>query len=218
MRPTPKTLLPALPILAISLTLAACGGSSSSYSSTGSNAAATASTAPATAATTASTPSAAASGGAGAAGVKTASNAALGSTVLVSPQGKTLYHLSGEGNGKFLCTSAACVGVWPPVSVSASATSAGVSGLSAVKRPDASEQLAYNGEPLYTFSGDRAAGEANGQGIKADGGTWSAVVAGAGGASAAPSGGSGGEGAAGAGAGGESGSSGGSGAGGGYKY
>jgi predicted lipoprotein with Yx(FWY)xxD motif len=168
MRPTRKTLLPALPILAIPLTLAACGGSSNSYSSTSSNAAATASTA------------ASGSGGAGAAGVKTASNATLGSTVLVSPQGKTLYHLSGEGNGKFLCTSAACVAAWPPVS--ASAISTGVSGLAAVRRPDGSAQLAYNGEPLYTFSGDKAAGEANGQGIKADGGTWSAVVAGASGA------------------------------------
>jgi predicted lipoprotein with Yx(FWY)xxD motif len=197
-------------MLALSLTLAACGGSSNSYSSPSSNAAASSNTASTTASTAAS-----GSAGAGAAGVKTASNAALGSTVLVSPQGKTLYHLSGEGNGRFLCTSAACVATWPPLS--ASATSAGVSGLSAVKRPDGTAQLAYNGEPLYTFSGDKGADEANGQGIEADGGTWSAVVAGS---SAAPSGGSGTEGAAGAGAGagGESGSSGGSGAGGGYKY
>jgi predicted lipoprotein with Yx(FWY)xxD motif len=195
MRPTRKTLLPALPILAISLTLAACGGSSNSYSSTSSNAAATASTA------------ASGSGGAGVGGVKTASNATLGSTVLVSPQGKTLYHLSGEGNGKFLCTSAACVAAWPPVS--ASTISTGVSGLAAVRRPDGSAQLAYNGEPLYTFSGDKAAGEANGQGIKADGGTWSAVVAGAGGTSAAQTSSSGGE---------TSGSGGASGGGGAYNY
>jgi predicted lipoprotein with Yx(FWY)xxD motif len=197
MRPTRKTFFSALPILAISLTLAACGGSSNSYSSTSSNAAATSSTA------------ASGSGGASAAGVRTASNAALGETVLVDTQGRTLYRLTGEQNGRFLCTSAACVAAWPPVSASASSVSTGVSGLAAVRRPDGSEQLAYKGQPLYTFSGDKAAGEANGQGIKADGGTWLAVTAGAGGASTTQTGGSGGE----------SGSSGGAGSSGsGYSY
>jgi predicted lipoprotein with Yx(FWY)xxD motif len=154
MRPTLKILIPAL---AVSLTLAACGSSSNSSSS--SSQASTASS----------------SSGASADAVRTAANATLGSTVLVSAQGRTLYHLSGEQDGKFLCTSAACVATWPPVS--ASAISAGVSGLETVRRPDGGEQLAYKGEPLYTFAGDKAAGEANGQGVKADGGTWSAVVA-----------------------------------------
>ncbi|MGA2454758.1 MAG: hypothetical protein ABSG93_14670 [Solirubrobacteraceae bacterium] len=156
MRPALKTLVPPL---AIALTLAACG--SSSNSSTGSSFT--------TPASTTSAPSSASSGV-----VKTASSTTLGSTVLVDAQGKTLYHLSGEQNGKFLCTSAACVGVWPPLS--ASAGTGGVGGLETVKRPDGSEQLAYKGEPLYTFAGDKAAGEANGQGVKADGGTWSAVT------------------------------------------
>jgi predicted lipoprotein with Yx(FWY)xxD motif len=211
MRPTPKTCIALLPVLAVSLTLAACGSSSSSYPSTSSKAAATSSTGAATSST-----AAAGSGGASATGVKTASNATLGSTVLVNAQGRTLYHLSGEGNGKFLCTSAACVAAWPPVGASAIGT--GLSGLAAIRRPDGSAQLAYNGEPLYTFSGDKAAGEANGQGIKADGGTWSAVVAGAGSASATQTGSSSSEGAAGGSSSGESGSSGGAGGGGGYKY
>ena len=154
MRSTLKILLPAL---ATSLTLAACGSSSSATSSS-------------------SSPGTASSLSVGTAeAVKTASNATLGSTVLVDAQGKTLYHLSGEQNGRFLCTSAACVANWPPVSASATSTSVG--GLGTVKRPDGSEQLAYKGEPLYTFVGDKASGEANGQGVKADAGTWSAVVA-----------------------------------------
>jgi predicted lipoprotein with Yx(FWY)xxD motif len=176
MRPTVKSILPALPILAVSLTLAACGGSSSSSSSS----TPAASNASATSATTASSANAASTEG-----VKTASNAALGETVLVDAQGRTLYHLTGEQNGKFLCTSAACVAAWPPVSASTSALGAGVSGLAAVRRPDGSEQVAYMGEPLYTFSGDRAAGEANGQGIRADGGTWLAVTTGASGSTGA---------------------------------
>jgi predicted lipoprotein with Yx(FWY)xxD motif len=164
MRPTLKTLVPAL---AISLTLAACGSSSKSSSST-------------SAAITA-----APSSGASAGVVRTASNSTLGSTVLVSSQGKTLYALSVEKGGKFFCTSAACVSAWPPVSASDMTT--GVSGLETVTRPDGTKQLAYKGQPLYTFSGDKAAGEANGQGIPDDGGTWSAVTAsGAGAAKTTP--------------------------------
>jgi predicted lipoprotein with Yx(FWY)xxD motif len=162
MRPALKILLPTL---AVSLTLAACGSSSN-----GSSSSSQASTASSASATTAAV-------------VKTASNATLGSTVLVNAQGMTLYHLSGESSDRFLCTSAACVASWPPVSASAISTSIG--GLAAVKRPDGSQQLAYKGEPLYTFVGDKAPGEANGQGVKADGGTWSAVVASASSTSAA---------------------------------
>lgn len=193
MRTTTKTLLPTL---VLSLTLAACGSGTSGTTSSSSStpASATASTASA----------AAASSGAGTEAVKTASNATLGATVLVDAQGRTLYHLSGEQSGKFLCTSAACVAAWPPVS--ASATSTGVSGLGTVRRPDGSEQLDYNGEPLYTFSGDKAAGEANGQGIKADGGTWSAVTVGSGAASGASTGSSGGSSSGGSGSGAGSGS------------
>lgn len=182
MRTTTKTLLPTL---ALSLTLAACGSSNSG--TTGTTGASSSTPASATASTASA---AAASSGAGAEAVKTASNATLGATALVDAQGRTLYHLSGEQSGRFLCTSAACVAAWPPVS--ASATSTGVSGLGTVRRPDGSEQLDYNGELLYTFSGDRAAGEANGQGIKADGGTWSAVTVGADASGASTGGGYGG--------------------------
>jgi predicted lipoprotein with Yx(FWY)xxD motif len=152
-----KTLKTVVPTLALSLALAACGSSAKSSSSTS------------------SATSAAANSGASAGVVRLASNATVGSTVLVSPQGKTLYALSVEKGGKFFCTSSACVSAWPPVS--ASDTSTGVSGLETVTRPDGTKQLAYKGQPLYTFSGDKAAGEAKGQGIPEDGGTWSAVTA-----------------------------------------
>jgi predicted lipoprotein with Yx(FWY)xxD motif len=94
--------------------------------------------------------------------------------VLVDAQGMTIYHLSGESAGKLLCTSAECEKAWKPVS--AGSTSSAIAGLGTVKRPDGSQQLSYNGEPLYTFVGDKSAGEANGQGIADDGGTWSAVT------------------------------------------
>jgi predicted lipoprotein with Yx(FWY)xxD motif len=107
--------------------------------------------------------------------VKTASNGALKATVLVNAQGMTLYHLSGEQQGKFICTSSACLQVWHPLTVTAANTPTGSVALATVKRPDGSVQVTYKGEPLYTFAQDSAPGQANGQGIK-DVGTWSAVT------------------------------------------
>jgi predicted lipoprotein with Yx(FWY)xxD motif len=159
MRSAMKVLVPAL---AASLTLAACG-SSSSKSGSSSQAA----TAPAT--TTSSSASAVV--------VKSASNATLGATVLVDAQGMTLYSLSAEHNGKFICTSSACLQVWHPLSAASSTPSGSVGSLGTVKRPDGSEQVTYKGMPLYTFTQDQAPGEAKGEGIK-DVGTWTAVTVG----------------------------------------
>jgi len=123
----------------------------------------------------------------GSAVVKTATSPSLGKAVLVNAQGMTLYALSGEGGGKFICTGSACEGVWHPLTVAAGAAPSGtVSSLSVVKRPNGTTQVTYEGMPLYTFAQDHAAGEANGQGVK-DVGTWSAVSAGGEGGSATPS-------------------------------
>jgi predicted lipoprotein with Yx(FWY)xxD motif len=109
--------------------------------------------------------------------VKTASNSTLG-TILVNSQGMTLYHLSGEVNGKFICTSSACVGVWHPlIAPSSGAPSGEVGSLGTVKRPEGTVQVTYKGTPLYTFTGDQQSGETKGQGIK-DVGTWSVVATG----------------------------------------
>src|ERR1700689_1291790 len=160
-----------LPALAASLLLAACGSSSSS--STTSSAA---STQPAAQSTSPSS----------AAVVKTTSNS-LG-TILVDSQGMTLYHLSGEQNGKFICTSSACVGVWHPLIAPSSGAPSGEGvSLGTVKRPEGTVQVTYKGTPLYTFTGDQQAGETKGQGIK-DVGTWSAVETGPGSAPAASTG------------------------------
>jgi predicted lipoprotein with Yx(FWY)xxD motif len=152
-----------LPAAAASLLLAACGSSSTSKTTSAASAAAQ----PA-AQTTSS----------GSAAVKAVSNPTLG-TLLTNSQGMTLYHLSGEQNGKFICTSAACLGVWHPlIATSANASSSGVGSLGTVKRSNGMTQVTYKGAPLYTFAQDRQAGETNGQGIK-DVGTWSAATTGA---------------------------------------
>ncbi len=148
-----------LPAAAASVLLAACGSSSSS------NTTSSAASAQPAAQTSSSSSSATV--------VKTAPNS-LG-TILVSSQGMTLYHLSGEVNGKFICTSSACVGIWHPLIVPSSGTPSGVGSLGTVKRPEGAMQVTYKGTPLYTFTGDKQAGETNGQGIK-DVGVWSAVT------------------------------------------
>lgn len=151
MRSALKFLLPAL---AASLALAACGSSSSSSGS------ASQSAVPASS---------------GSATVKSAANATLGATVLVDAQGMTLYSLSVEHKGKFICTSRACTQTWHPLSASAGTPSGSVGSLGTVKRPDGTEQVSYKGMPLYTFAQDRKPGEAKGQGIK-DVGTWAAAT------------------------------------------
>lgn len=159
-----------LPALALSVTLAACGSSSSGSGTQ------------ASAAQQTGTSTASRQGGAL---VRSASNAALGTTVLVDSSGMTLYSLGGEQSGHFICTSSACLQVWHPLTARAGTPGAAVASLGTVRRPDGTEQVTYRGMPLYTFTGDRAAGEARGQGLK-DVGTWSAVRVGSGAASGAP--------------------------------
>src|SRR3977135_3716402 len=163
-----RALMVLSPALAASLTLAACGGSS--YGGGSSSAAR-----PSWSAQT------------GAAVVKPAASASLGSTVLTDASGLTLYSLSAEQNGKFICTSAPCTQLWHALSAPSSGAPAGAASLGTVTRPDGTKQVTYKGLPLYTFAQDQRAGEAKGQGFK-DVGTWSAATVSS--AAAAPPGGS----------------------------
>jgi predicted lipoprotein with Yx(FWY)xxD motif len=151
-----------LPTLSAAVLLAACGSSSSSSTS---NSAASSGLAATPAGTSVVTSA-----------IKTASNSKLGRTVLVDSQGLTLYHLTGEQNGKWICTSAACVQAWHPVITSSDTAPKGsVGSLATVARPDGTMQVTYKGMPLYTFVKDTSPGQATGQGIK-DVGTWTAVT------------------------------------------
>jgi predicted lipoprotein with Yx(FWY)xxD motif len=98
----------------------------------------------------------------------------LGETVLTNNAGRTLYSLSVEKNGKFICTGP-CLSTWHPLTVAAGTDPTGPAKLSTVKRPDGRTQVSYKGRPLYTFSGDSAAGQAGGEGLK-DVGTWHAAA------------------------------------------
>lgn len=120
-------------------------------------------------------------GGAGAAGkpgkrvVAEALNPTLGKTVLTTIKGRTLYSLSVEKNGKFICTGP-CLSVWHPLIVPAGVRPTGPVKLGTIERPEGGTQVTYRGRPLYRFGADTKAGDANGEGIK-DVGTWHAATA-----------------------------------------
>jgi predicted lipoprotein with Yx(FWY)xxD motif len=98
----------------------------------------------------------------------------LHKTVLTNTKGLTLYSLSVEKNGKFICTGS-CLKSWPPLLVSAGTKPTGPVKLGTIKRPEGKTQVTFKGMPVYTFSGDSKKGEANGEGIK-DVGVWHAVT------------------------------------------
>jgi predicted lipoprotein with Yx(FWY)xxD motif len=101
-------------------------------------------------------------------------SATLGRTILTTTKGRTLYSLSAETNGKFICTGA-CASTWRPLVVPAGVKPTGPVKLSTIERPDGKTQVTFKGRPLYSFSGDSKAGDVNGEGIK-DVGTWHAAV------------------------------------------
>jgi predicted lipoprotein with Yx(FWY)xxD motif len=112
------------------------------------------------------------------------------SGALVNQSSRSLYILSSERGAKLKCTGS-CLSSWPPLEVSTSTKTvslgAGVKGkIGFVARGKGKKQVTFNSFPLYTFVGDSGALQSHGQGIKALGGTWTLVKAGASSASTTP--------------------------------
>lgn len=97
--------------------------------------------------------------------VAVAQNAQLGS-VLVGPNGMTLYIFKKDSANVSNC-SGKCAAAWPPLTVTGTPSAgAGAAGpLGTIKRADASTQVTYNGWPLYYYAADAKAGDATGQGV-----------------------------------------------------
>lgn len=140
--------------LALSLLIAACGppsttGSGGRYGGNSSSA------------TPASTPSSAS-----AATIKTATLTVGGKslTVLTNAQGMTLYYRTSDTPSS-VC-SGGCASAWPPLlSTTMPQVSGTLPGTFSLMNDANGSQLAYNGHPLYTYSGDSGPGQANGQGF-----------------------------------------------------
>ncbi len=113
--------------------------------------------------------------------LKTAQSASLGETIVVDGKGRTVYELRPETTHHLLCTSKACLGFWPPVTVHSAKTklakATGIKGKLGILHRDGFFQVTLGGVPLYRFSEDTMKGQANGQGIMNFGGTWHVVTA-----------------------------------------
>ena len=144
-------------VVAVALTVAACGGtsgggyggasSSATKSSTGKGSVALAST-------------------------------KLGK-ILVDGNGRTLYLFDADKGTSSMCDGA-CASAWPPLTTSGKPTAgAGVSAakLGTTKRADGTTEVTYNGHPLYTYSGDQAPGQTTGQGSLEFGAEWDVLSA-----------------------------------------
>ncbi|HLJ66533.1 MAG TPA: hypothetical protein VKX16_04150 [Chloroflexota bacterium] len=100
--------------------------------------------------------------------------------ILVTPKGRTLYIFAADSPNKSSCYGE-CAKFWPPRLVTSGTTVphkvSGIPGTFGVTtRTDNTQQLTYNGAPLYTFAGDKKAGDVTGEGVNASGGYWWAVV------------------------------------------
>jgi predicted lipoprotein with Yx(FWY)xxD motif len=117
--------------------------------------------------------------------VMTAKNSQLHKTILVNRRGMSLYDLSVERHGRFICKNGACLAFWTPLTVAKGSTPTGVAGLGTVMRPDGRTQVAFHGAPLYTFKGDHKRGDIKGNGFK-DVGVWHVAVLGKSGGGSTP--------------------------------
>jgi predicted lipoprotein with Yx(FWY)xxD motif len=99
--------------------------------------------------------------------------------VLVDARGRTLYLFEKDKRGRSACYGA-CAAYWPPLTSPAkprAARGARASLLSVSKRTDGTRQVTYAGHPLYTFIGDKRAGQTTGEGLTDFGAAWYAVAA-----------------------------------------
>jgi predicted lipoprotein with Yx(FWY)xxD motif len=97
-----------------------------------------------------------------------------GTTVLTNAKGFTLYSFAPDTPATSKCYGS-CAVYWPPVTGAATAGSALPGRVGTLNRTDGSEQLTYNGHPLYTYVGDSAPGQARGNNLNLNGGLWHEV-------------------------------------------
>lgn len=175
----PSFLRVAAPLAAVAVLAAACSSGTSTPTSS------------------APTTSSAATGAAAAGGAFTVqAKSGPAGTYLTDSSGRTLYLWTADTGSASTC-SGSCATAWPPATSSATpAAGSGVTGsqLGLSKRSDGTEQVTYDGHPLYYFAGDSSAGQMNGQGSTGFGAAWwivgpsgSAIMSAAG-SSSSPSG------------------------------
>lgn len=150
--------------LLAAVALAACGGGGGS---TGGTVPPTATPTPAATSTPAVTPTPTAAPQ----GNLATQDTVAGSSAWVDPSShRTLYFLDVDTATGGTCTGS-CLSVWPVFAPSAGAQPSG--NMTIITRSDGTgQQWAYQGHPLYTFSGDSGPDQANGDNFPDFGGHW----------------------------------------------
>ncbi len=94
-----------------------------------------------------------------------------GTTVLANANGLTLYSFAPDTPTASTCYGS-CAAYWPPVTGTTTAGQHLPGTVATIKRTDGTEQLTYNGHPLYTYIGDTTPGQATGNNLNLNGGLW----------------------------------------------
>jgi len=97
--------------------------------------------------------------------------------VIVDQNGMTLYLFTKDTKkAKTSSCNGDCAKTWPPVLSNGKVELQGIDSklLGSIKRADGTEQVTIGGWPVYRFSKDNKAGDANGQGVN---GTWFVIEA-----------------------------------------
>lgn len=154
-RPTTRL---GLAFAAAGLLAAGCGGSSGGST-----------------ASVATTPTATTTAGAASAGSPVALTTHKGplGTYLTTSEGMSVYVFAKDTGTTSTC-SGSCAVYWPPVTgSSAHVSGAGESAMiGTTTRSDGTKQITYGGHPLYTYVGDKKAGDTSGEGLNLSGGKW----------------------------------------------
>jgi predicted lipoprotein with Yx(FWY)xxD motif len=101
--------------------------------------------------------------------------------VLVNAKGRTLYVFMKDQHRRVTCTGQ-CASFWPPLKWKGTSRpkaggAAKRSLLGSDKNPSGGRVVTYNKWPLYTYSGDSKAGQANGEAQNLNGGKWYVISA-----------------------------------------
>jgi predicted lipoprotein with Yx(FWY)xxD motif len=99
-----------------------------------------------------------------------------GVSVLTDSSGFTLYWFGPDTPTTSACTGS-CLAYWHPLAGTPT-EGAGVRGsLGTIRRADGTLQATYDAHPLYTYIGDASPGDAHGNNLDLNGGTWHEVIA-----------------------------------------
>jgi predicted lipoprotein with Yx(FWY)xxD motif len=109
--------------------------------------------------------------------VKVMNTSKLGK-VIVDAEGMTMYDFHKDKGNTSSCYGA-CAEAWPPLLTKGMPTATGgaeASLIGVTKRKDGTEQVTYDGHPLYGFIEDQKPGETNGNDVSGFGAQWYALL------------------------------------------